>query len=96
MKDLRRLSPYIRRYRKSYLAGTLNVLLTNLFTLIGPLILKRAVDDLREGTLTIPLTGYAALLIGIAVIQAIFRFAMRKIMIGASREIENDLRTTEV
>ena len=92
MKELTRLKPYFLRYRKEYLTGTLHVLLTNIFTLVAPLILKRAVDELRQGSLSYPLSVYAGLIFGVALVQAFFRFWMRKIMIGASREIENDLR----
>ncbi|MBM3321410.1 MAG: ABC transporter ATP-binding protein [Candidatus Eisenbacteria bacterium] len=92
MKELLRLRPYLARYRASYLWGTLFVLLTNIFTLLAPLVLKRAVDDLRAGALAFPLAAYAAALLGLALVQAVFRFLMRRIMIGASRRIEYDLR----
>lgn len=92
MKELLRLRPYLIRYRKSYLIGTLHVLITNVFTLLAPLVLKRAVDELRGGDLSIPLSGYAAAIIGLSCAQGIFRFWMRKVTIGASRHIEFDLR----
>lgn len=92
MKILARLWPYLKRYRRAYLTGTLFVFLTNFFTLVAPLVLKRAVDELRGGTLTHSLGMYAALLIGLALVQALFRFRMRRVMISASRKIEYDLR----
>lgn len=72
--------------------GIVFVFLTNAFTLMAPIVLKRAVDDVRAGTLSIPLLGYAAAVFGLATVQALFRFFMRKIMIGASRRIEYDMR----
>jgi len=92
VRELLRLRPYLYRYRKSYIIGTLHVLITNGFTLLSPLVLKRAVDELRGGTLTIPLSGYAAIIVALACMQGIFRFWMRRITIGASRHIEFDLR----
>ncbi|MFH1681859.1 MAG: ABC transporter ATP-binding protein [Candidatus Eisenbacteria bacterium] len=93
MKELLRLRPYLARYRRAYLVGTLFVFLTNVFTLLAPLVLKRAVDDLRAGRLAYPLAAYASALVLLALAQAVFRFFMRKIMIGASRRIEYDLRS---
>ncbi len=92
MRELLRLRPYLARYRRSYAVGTLHVLITNAITLLGPLVLKRAVDELRAGVLTMPLAGYAAILVGLSCAQGIFRFWMRRVMIGASRRIEYDLR----
>jgi ATP-binding cassette subfamily B protein len=93
VRDLLRLKSYLRRYRGSYAIGTLFVLLTNVFTLLAPLVLKHAIDDLRAGTLAYSLGVYASVLVGLALAQAVFRFYMRKIMIGASRRIEYDLRS---
>lgn len=92
MKALVRLRPYLLRYKSRYLWGSLFVLLTSVFTLLAPLILKRAVDELRGGGLTYPLSVYAAVLVGLSLVQGVFRYLMRKIMIGASRVIEYDLR----
>ncbi|RPJ41850.1 MAG: ABC transporter ATP-binding protein, partial [Candidatus Latescibacterota bacterium] len=93
MRQLARLKPYLVRYRGSYSLGILFVLLTNVFTLAAPLVLKRAVDELRAGSLAYPLAAYAAALLALALVQAVFRYYMRKIMIGASRLIEYDLRS---
>lgn len=92
MKELLRLRPYLLRYRKSYVVGTTHVLITNALTLLAPLVLKRAVDELKGGDLTIPLWGYAAVIVGLACAQGVFRFWMRRVTIGASRHIEFDLR----
>jgi ATP-binding cassette subfamily B protein len=92
VRDLLRLKPYVLRYRKAFVTGTIAVLLTNVFTLLAPLVLKSAVDDLRGGTLARPLGVYAAAIVGLALLQGVFRYAMRRIMIGASRWIEYDLR----
>lgn len=92
MRSLLRLRPYVDKYRSSFLIGIFFVLLTNVFTLMSPLILKRAIDELRAGTLTHSLVTYAIVIVTLSSIQAVFRYGMRKVMIGASREIEYDLR----
>ncbi|NNE07929.1 MAG: ABC transporter ATP-binding protein, partial [Gemmatimonadetes bacterium] len=92
MRSLLRLRPYVAKYRSSFLIGIFFVLLTNVFTLLSPLVLKRAIDELRAGALTHSLVTYAGVIVTLATIQGIFRYGMRKVMIGASREIEYDLR----
>ena len=54
--------------------------------------LKNAIDDLHAGVTRGKLAMYAALLLAIALVGGAFRFLMRRILIGASREIEYDLR----
>ncbi len=92
MRELLRLRPYLARYKGSFAIGIVHVFLTNVFTLISPLILMRAIDELRDGALTRPLWVYASIVVVLALIQGVFRFMMRKVMIGASRKIEFDLR----
>ena len=91
-KSLRPLLPYLKRYRWGYAAGTLCVLLTNGIWILFPLVLGRAADDLHEGVTRHKLLLYAALLLAIAVTKGIFQFLTRWIVIGASRDIEFDLR----
>ena len=68
------------------------VALTYVFTLIQPQVLRYAVDDLYRGVTAEKLGRYALLLFGIASVAAIFRYAMRRTVIAASRWIEYDLR----
>jgi ATP-binding cassette, subfamily B, multidrug efflux pump len=89
---VRRLFPYILRYRRQFLAGLLCVLITTAIQLLGPWVLKYAIDDLGAGVTRQKLGLYASLLLGIACIGGVFRFLMRRIIIGASRDIEYDIR----
>jgi ATP-binding cassette subfamily B multidrug efflux pump len=91
-KSLRPLLPYLKRYRWSYVAGTLCVFLTNGIWILFPLVLGKASDDLHEGVTRHKLLLYAALLLAIAVTKGIFQFLTRWIVIGISRDIEFDLR----
>jgi ATP-binding cassette subfamily B protein len=61
-------------------------------TLLSPRVQKFAVDDLTQGVTRTKLLQYATLLVGIAIVAGYFRFLMRRILIGASRHIEYDLR----
>ena len=89
---LRRLVPYIARYRRRFLLGLACVFVTTAIQLLSPWVLKYAIDDLHRGVTHGKLRVYAAVLLTIALAGGYFRFLMRRIIIGASREIEFDLR----
>ena len=91
-KSLRPLIPYFKKYRRSYLVGTICVFLTNGIWILFPLVIRRAIDDLHLGITRHKLVTYALLLLGVAGFKAIFQFLTRWIVIGVSREIEFDLR----
>jgi ATP-binding cassette subfamily B multidrug efflux pump len=86
------LLPYLSRYRSKLMMGFLMVLLTVIAGMFSPWILKYVVDDLKGAFSREKLPYYAALLIGASLVEGFFRFWMRKILIGVSREIEYDLR----
>jgi ATP-binding cassette, subfamily B, multidrug efflux pump len=91
-KSLRPLFPYLKKYRASYSIGTICVFCNNGVWIFFPLVLRRAIDDLRMGVNQQKLLTYSLLLLGVAAIKGIFQFLTRWIMIGISREIEFDLR----
>jgi ATP-binding cassette subfamily B multidrug efflux pump len=88
----RRLLPYVFRYRRAFGLGLTCVLVTTAIQLLSPWILKLAIDDLNAGVTRQKLALYAGLLLGVAMVSAVFRFLMRRILIGASRDIEFDIR----
>jgi len=91
-KSLRPLFPYLKKYRNSFIIGTICVLCNNGIWIFFPLVLRRAIDDLRLGVNHQKLLTYSLLLLAVAAIKGIFQFLTRWIMIGISREIEFDLR----
>ena len=88
----RRLLPFVFRYRRRFLLGLVSVVITTSIQLLSPWILKYAIDDLSAGLTRQKLAAYAGLLIGVACVGAVFRYLMRMIIIGASRDIEYDIR----
>lgn len=90
--SLRRLLPYAARYRRPFLIGLACVLATTAIQLLSPWILQHAVDDLNAGVTHAKLRLYAGLVFGVAVAGGVFRFLMRRIIVGVSRHIEYDLR----
>jgi ATP-binding cassette subfamily B multidrug efflux pump len=91
-KSLRPLFPYLKKYRRGYVVGSLCVLLLNGIWVLFPQIIRRAIDDLHLGVTRQKLLVYAGLLLAVAVTKGIFQFLTRWIVIGISREIEFDLR----
>jgi ATP-binding cassette subfamily B protein len=91
-KSLRPLIPYFKKYRRSYVVGTICVFLTNGVWILFPLVIRRAVDDLHLGITRHKLVTYALLLLAVAAVKGTFQFLTRWIVIGVSREIEFDLR----
>src|SRR6266700_3544241 len=90
---LRPLVPYLKKYRNAYILGGICVFLMNGTWVLFPPIIGRAIDGMRQTGVSLHTIGVLALmLLGVSVVKAIFQFLIRWILIGASREIEFDLR----
>jgi len=83
---------YVLRYRRSFLLGFMCVIVTAVAGLAGPWVLKYAVDDLMLAVDAGKIRFYAVALLALAAVSGVFRFLMRRVIIGASRGIEYDLR----
>src|SRR5687767_6354722 len=92
MSPVRRLLGYALRYRRDFLMGLVCVVMASAITLASPLVLRYAIDDLTQGVTRAKLLGYGALLLAVGLVGGVFRFLMRRILIGASRHIEYDMR----
>jgi ATP-binding cassette subfamily B protein len=93
VSPVRRMLPYFLRHRRTLAFGLGCILATTAIQLLGPWVLKHAVDDLTAGVTRAKLLLYAALLFGLALVGGVFRFLMRKVIIGVSRHMEYDLRS---
>jgi ATP-binding cassette subfamily B protein len=91
-RQVRKLLPYVNRYRRAFLIGLVCVLATTAFQLLAPWVLKFAIDDLALGVTRQKLILYAGLMLGVGLMRGLFLFLMRRIIIGASRDIEYDIR----
>ena len=92
MPAFRRLLGYVLRYRAAFVQGLVCSIITTSITLASPKILQYAVDDLTGGVTRAKLLQYGSLLLAIGLAAGVFRFFMRRILIGASRGIEYDMR----
>jgi ATP-binding cassette subfamily B protein len=88
----RRLLGYVARYRQSFLVGFACVVTTTAISLAAPWVLKYAIDDLDRGVTMEKVRLYASVLLALAAVGGFFRFLMRRVIVGASRDFEYDLR----
>ena len=91
-KRLSPLFPYLRRYWKQFALGGLALVVYNCAKATIPLLVGTAVDDMRRDIHAAAVWQHALELLGVAIVSAICLYLTRQIIIGASREIEFDLR----
>jgi ATP-binding cassette subfamily B multidrug efflux pump len=92
LPHLRRLIPYLLRHRRRLLLGLLCLVGTTAFSVANPWVLRHAVDDLTVAVTREKLWLYAGLILGLVVFEGFFRYQMRMVLIGTSREVEYELR----
>jgi ATP-binding cassette subfamily B protein len=92
LPHLRGLLPYLGRHRRRLYAGLLCLLVTTALSAASPWILRYAVDDLAVAVTRAKLYLYSALIVGVVLVEGVFRYHMRMILISVSREIEFELR----
>jgi ATP-binding cassette, subfamily B, multidrug efflux pump len=93
MTPFGRLLSYFVRYKTRLTTGGLCVVGSAAFSLLKPLIIGSAVNDLISGGFTrAMLVRYGLMLIGASVVEGIFLYLQRWILIGMSRHIEYDMR----
>ncbi len=83
----------MKKHWIGFSGSVIYILLTDGLALIIPWLLKQAIDSIEDSPDTGLLLRYAGLLVAVAAAQGIFRFYMRKVMIGISRKIEYSIRT---
>jgi ATP-binding cassette, subfamily B, multidrug efflux pump len=93
MRHLRRLLPYLARHRSTLVRGTACLLATTALSVASPWVLRYAVDDLVLAVTRSKLALYASLTVALVAVEGVFRYAMRKLLIGVSREVEFELRS---
>jgi len=87
-ESLRTVRKYLWRYRAALAIGGVCLILKDVAQAMQPLMIRSAVDHFRDGGFL----RYAGYLVGLALFKGIFQYWMRVILIGASRDIEFDLR----
>jgi ATP-binding cassette subfamily B protein len=92
MRHLGRLLPYLKRHRRSYVAGLALVVLATACGIVAPLLVRHAVNRLEHHA-TRDFVLWAALAIVVfAVVRGTLTFASRHVVLSASRRIEFEMR----
>ena len=89
---LKPLNPYLRRYWKHFAGGGVAAILYNLIKVAMPPVVGRAVDDMQHGATPHRILMHGLMLLGLAALAGVALYTTRQVLIGASREIEYDLR----
>jgi ATP-binding cassette subfamily B protein len=92
MTPVRRLLHYFSLRKKRLTWGTLSIVGSSVFSLLKPVIIGSAVDALTRGFSRGALVKYSLMLIGASIVEGTFLYAQRRILIGASRHMEYDMR----
>src|SRR5580704_8599950 len=89
---LKPLAPYLRRYWKQLAWGGVSTILYNVIKVLIPLVIGNAVDDMKHNLTQEKILRHSLRIFAIAALSAVFLYITRQVIIGASREIEFDLR----
>jgi len=89
---LRHLIPYLRRHRTALVLGGVSVVLTNLFQVWSPWLVRQAVDHVQAGVARSVLARDAGWILLAVVLQGLFLYTMRMSLIRMSRQMEYELR----
>ncbi|GGG49894.1 ABC transporter [Croceivirga lutea] len=100
MKELQYLNKYLKKYWLKLLLGVIITIIARVFSLVMPSYVNKsikAVEGSVNGTLSVPeaeslLLEYILIIIGAALLSALFTFLMRQTIINVSRYIEYDLK----
>jgi ATP-binding cassette subfamily B multidrug efflux pump len=92
LKRLTYLFPYFRPYRKSLVLGILTIVASVALGLLNPLLVGHGIDSLRAALTGGTVLRYALLIIGVSLVQGVFTFLQRTILVTMSRDIERDVR----
>ena len=92
MSPFQLVTPCLRDNRWAILLGVCCLVAVDFMQLWIPRVVKWAVDDLTTAVGPVPLGGYAAQIVALAVGIGVFRYVWRRCLIGTSRKVERDLR----
>ena len=92
LKRLRYLWPYLVPHKRQLVLGLSSTLASVAVSLVSPLLVGHAVDALRRQVSRETLLAYAALIVGLSLVQGIFSYLQRIILVTMSRDIEYELR----
>lgn len=87
-----RLRAYLFRYRRPYAIGFLLSVGSAGLLMVGPLIMRLAIDGTSRGVRPAILLEYAGTLLAVNLVAAVMRFFWRTSIFGAARRLEYEMR----
>ncbi len=92
-QTIKDLFAYVRRYPRAYITGLSFLLIASYLTTLGPVIIGRAVDAFKDGSVTLTNVWVHILsLVAVIGISAISMMIVRRSILNASWEIQFDIR----
>ncbi len=100
MKELRHLNKYFKKYWLKLLLGVIITIIARVFSLVMPSYVNKSIRTIEQflgnsisgGEARSILLEYILIIIGAALLSALFTFLMRQTIINVSRYIEYDLK----
>lgn len=92
LRELRRLLPYLRRYRSKMVWGLVFITLSNVCSTTIPRVVGQTIDKLKTTTTAGDIWWLIAQILLLTIGSGIFMYATRRTLILMSRLIEEDLR----
>jgi ATP-binding cassette subfamily B multidrug efflux pump len=92
LKRLAYLWPYLRPHKRKLVLGLLSILVSVAVGMATPLLVGRTIDSLRTAVTWRTLLFYGGLILGVSVVQGLFSYLQRMILVGMSRDIELEIR----
>ncbi len=87
-----RVVGYWKRHRVPLVVGLCCIFVGNGIGLMAPMVVREAINDLLLAVTTQKLLRYAGLVVGIVLVQGVFLFLQRRLIVGMSRDIEYEMR----
>jgi ATP-binding cassette subfamily B protein len=84
--------PWLRPYRRTLALGVAGMVFAQLLSSLSPWVLKAGIDALGDPAPPRPIRDFALALVLLASLDGVFRYVMRRTVIGVSRRVEYDLR----
>ena len=93
LRELRRLLPYVKRYRARTLLGLVFVTLSNVCSTTVPYVVGTTIDTLKtQGSTSVEIPWLIAQILALTIGSGFFMFCTRRTIIVMSRLVEEDIR----
>src|SRR5215471_11274354 len=92
MTPIKKLLIYVSRYKAMFVWGMLCLLAANLLKAVIPIVVQHSVDTLAEGITQALLLRYSAMVVALGLLQGVFVFVQSRLLLGAARCAERDMK----